>query len=463
MAGFDWTPFVETQSYGGDPNAGYETGLPSFPSSRSFVPDSFYYTPNTIEMGESMGGTQVVGYTPRPIPEGLHFNDVFSRVFQDNGFIQGVSKLGDLARIGYLNQLPGFDASTFGPWLAARQSEVADREDALGINSFSQDDFAVMRMLAAIFGGATGTAGTTGGGEAAGAEGGLSAAGGGTAGGEFMPPAILDTGGGSIMPSARPEADPTFGGTLVESSPGLFTPSSGFDSPTVDFGRESTIPLLDEFGSTQEFLMPGAVPEPDPTFGGQLVETGFPGSGIYDNPFSFTERESWWDNLDWRRRLRLGGLGLHGLSALSAHRNARAMGRMADRASEEKPTVIDPFGYGPERSRFLEQLKALMADPKTLENTPGYNAGLQAIMRTMAAQGYLGSGNMMKSLFDYGGKAYGDEISRLTSLAGGGLPLQVMYPNRSAEVAARTAQAGLTSSGLGTAGFAMRALEEIFA
>jgi hypothetical protein len=60
----------------------------------------------------------------------------------------------------------------------------------------------------------------------------------------MMPPAVLDTGGATMMSSAMPEIDPTFGGALTETAPGMF--SSALTSNT---------------------LMPPAQPEEDPTFG----------------------------------------------------------------------------------------------------------------------------------------------------------------------------------------------------
>lgn len=45
-------------------------------------------------------------------------------------------------------------------------------------------------------------------------------------------------------------------------------------------------------------------------------------------------------------------------------------------------------------------------DPRNLPGTPGYQAGLEAVQRSMAAQGYQGSGNMMAALQKYGGDAY---------------------------------------------------------
>jgi hypothetical protein len=42
----------------------------------------------------------------------------------------------------------------------------------------------------------------------------------------MMPPAILDTGGAPMMPSATPPVDPTFGGALFEAAPGMFQQAS---------------------------------------------------------------------------------------------------------------------------------------------------------------------------------------------------------------------------------------------
>lgn len=41
--------------------------------------------------------------------------------------------------------------------------------------------------------------------------------------GPVMPPAVLDTGGVGMLPVARPEPDPTFGGALTETAPGVYS------------------------------------------------------------------------------------------------------------------------------------------------------------------------------------------------------------------------------------------------
>lgn len=63
------------------------------------------------------------------------------------------------------------------------------------------------------------------------------------------------------------------------------------------------------------------------------------------------------------------------------------------------------------------QLDTLTADPASVQNLPGYKAGLQAVERRLAAQGFLGSGNAMTALADYGGRFYNDSVQTLSGLA----------------------------------------------
>lgn len=100
--------------------------------------------------------------------------------------------------------------------------------------------------------------------------------------------------------------------------------------------------------------------------------------------------------------------GLHGIS------QSRQLADLASKASER----ADPFG--PYRAGYAQQLAALSADPSLITKQPGYAAGLEAVRRSLAAQGYQGSGNMMAALSQYGQKFLGDEQNRLASLAGAG-------------------------------------------
>lgn len=63
------------------------------------------------------------------------------------------------------------------------------------------------------------------------------------------------------------------------------------------------------------------------------------------------------------------------------------------------------------------QLQALMADPSSVTKLPGYEAGLEAVQRGMAAGGFLGSGNMATALQKYGGDFYNNAIGQYASLS----------------------------------------------
>ncbi len=107
-------------------------------------------------------------------------------------------------------------------------------------------------------------------------------------------------------------------------------------------------------------------------------------------------------------------LGMVGqlLSSLAGFKNSGDLKSLAAQAA----MMSDPFG--PQRPQYQQMLAALMRDPSSITTRPGYNAGLQAVERRGAAQGWNGSGNMMAALANYGGQFYNDEVSRLMTLAG---------------------------------------------
>ena len=85
--------------------------------------------------------------------------------------------------------------------------------------------------------------------------------------------------------------------------------------------------------------------------------------------------------------------------------------RRAGKALQEEANI---------RRGYAKQLQALEADPSSITSTPGYQAGLDAIQRSMAAQGYMGSGNMMVEMAKYGQGIYDQRFRELSSLASGG-------------------------------------------
>ncbi len=98
--------------------------------------------------------------------------------------------------------------------------------------------------------------------------------------------------------------------------------------------------------------------------------------------------------------------GLYGMNR--ANKTAQIARSAADRA--------DPFA--PMRPQFQDQLSKIMLDPSMIQNMPGYKAGLQAVERSGAKQGWLGSGNMMIALNDYGGRFFNDTVKQLADLSG---------------------------------------------
>ena len=80
--------------------------------------------------------------------------------------------------------------------------------------------------------------------------------------------------------------------------------------------------------------------------------------------------------------------------------------------------TYDP--YAPYRGAAAEKLNALMNDPSSIQNLPEYKADLQAASRTMAAQGYTGSGNALVAAVNAGGQAYQQAFNNLSMLAGAG-------------------------------------------
>lgn len=83
---------------------------------------------------------------------------------------------------------------------------------------------------------------------------------------------------------------------------------------------------------------------------------------------------------------------------------------------EARMSPFDQFraGYGG-RLQALER-----GAPMDISSMPGYKAGLQAVERRMAAQGYTGSGNAMSAIGNFGNDFMQQEMQRLAVLGGAG-------------------------------------------
>lgn len=79
--------------------------------------------------------------------------------------------------------------------------------------------------------------------------------------------------------------------------------------------------------------------------------------------------------------------------------------------------AADPFAQ--HRGAYAERLNNLMENPnEVLPNTPGYQAGLDAIVRSNAANGLMESGNMAVAMMKYGGDAFKNQVDMFANLAG---------------------------------------------
>ena len=90
----------------------------------------------------------------------------------------------------------------------------------------------------------------------------------------------------------------------------------------------------------------------------------------------------------------------------------------AGSSGNSNPAAYDP--YAQYRPAAAQQLNALMKDPSSAVNS-GYGlAEQQAASRTMASQGYTGSGNALVAAAQAGGNAYQQQFNNLAMLSGAG-------------------------------------------
>lgn len=115
------------------------------------------------------------------------------------------------------------------------------------------------------------------------------------------------------------------------------------------------------------------------------------------------------------------GLGLAsvGLSLYSGYEGLKAAEEMKRRgqAYDDRISGLTSGVMARGPSKYRAQLDALMADPSSLQNTPGYTAGIQGMERRLASQGFTGSGNAKAALAKYGGDTYAQQVELLRRLA----------------------------------------------
>jgi len=274
-------------------------------------------------------------------------------------------------------------------WTAGQHSaDVRQRES----RHAGQLEAGIMALVGGAFGGAAGGAAATaagGGSEAAFGEG-LSAE---LSAGAPAAESVGTTASfsGSFIPSAGGEG---IGAAPNSSSIQFSLPEGGFE-PVFDSGGANS-------GVFSEDLFQGA--DLQGAFGGEAGPGGPGGATFGAEPAGQSYYQQFLDWMKKRGMLKTGMQGLNAVSGIYGMNKARQLEKLAQAAS-------------PMRTQAVSDAAALQADPSRVTSLPGYKAGLQAVERRMASQGYLGSGNMMVALRDYGGKQYDTELARLTALA----------------------------------------------
>lgn len=111
--------------------------------------------------------------------------------------------------------------------------------------------------------------------------------------------------------------------------------------------------------------------------------------------------------------------GLVGAAAVTVVGSAlTSKGGSKSSGSSSSTSAYDP--YAQYRPAAAAKLNTLMNDPSSIQSLPEYQADMQAASRTMAAQGYTGSGNALVAAANAGGQAYQQAFNNLSMLAGAG-------------------------------------------
>jgi hypothetical protein len=109
-------------------------------------------------------------------------------------------------------------------------------------------------------------------------------------------------------------------------------------------------------------------------------------------------------------------------TAIYTTTQAKKQQKDAQNFAKDQMGAADP--YAPYRADAAKRLDELMKDPSKISSTATYKARLQAAERTMASQGYTGSGNAAIAAADAGAAAYQQEFDNLAMLSGAGTGTQ---------------------------------------
>ena len=99
---------------------------------------------------------------------------------------------------------------------------------------------------------------------------------------------------------------------------------------------------------------------------------------------------------------------------MTAKSNQKSNEALSQAAQKQDP-------YGPYREQAALKLNNLMDNPNSINDTAEYKARQTAASRTMASQGYTGSGNALAAAAEAGGNSYQQAFNNLAMLSGAGV------------------------------------------
>ena len=103
-------------------------------------------------------------------------------------------------------------------------------------------------------------------------------------------------------------------------------------------------------------------------------------------------------------------------TAIYSTTQAKKQQKDAQKAQSQQMEALDP--YAQYRPGAAERLDALSKDPSSIQDAAPYKARMQAAERTIASQGYTGSGNALVAAAEAGAAAYQQEFDNLAMLSG---------------------------------------------
>lgn len=136
----------------------------------------------------------------------------------------------------------------------------------------------------------------------------------------------------------------------------------------------------------------------------------------------------------------------------------RAGGNALQNGLQSNMATVDPLSAS--RPGYVNQLNSFMSDPSSFLQSPYakniMDAGTQAVARSGAAKGFLGSGNMATALSDYGQKTatslMDNRFNQLFQLSGGNQGMQAAGDLAQSITGVNAARAGGALGGAGVAG-----------